>query len=52
MQESLIPKYSWSYYYGANNTEATKKEATEIFDIRYIGAERTRDAVSKETIES
>lgn len=47
--KSFIPKYSWTYYNGASNTEATKKEATEIFDIRFIGAERTSDAVSKET---
>lgn len=47
--KSFIPKYSWTYYNDASNTEATKKEATEIFDIRFIGAERTSDAVSKET---
>lgn len=47
--KSFIPKYSWTYYNGASNTEATKKEATEIFDIRFIGAERTSDAVGKET---
>lgn len=47
--KSFISKYSWTYYNGASNTEATKKEATEIFDIRFIGAERTSDAVSKET---
>ena len=47
--KSFIPKYSWTYYNGASSTEATKKEATEIFDIRFIGAERTSDAVSMET---
>lgn len=47
--KSFVPKYSWTYYNGASNTEATKKEATGIFDIRFIGAERTSDAVSKET---
>lgn len=47
--KSFISKYSWTYYNGASNTEATKKEATEIFDIRFIGAERTSDTVSKET---
>lgn len=39
--KSFIPKYSWTYYNGAGNTEATKKEATEIFGIRFIGAEKT-----------
>lgn len=47
--KAFIPKYSWSYYNGASDTEANKKDATEIFDIRFIGAERTNDVVSKET---
>jgi len=47
--KSFIPKYSWTYYNGASDTEASKKNATEIFDIRFIGAERTSNAVSKET---
>jgi len=47
--KSFVPKYSWTYYNGASDTEANKKDATEIFDIRFIGAERTNDAVSKET---
>lgn len=47
--KSFVPKYSWNYYNGASETEANKKDATEIFDIRFIGAERTNDAVSKET---
>lgn len=33
----------------ASDAAANKKDATEIFDIRFIGAERTSDAVSKET---
>jgi len=41
--------YSWSYYNAASNTAADKKAATEIFDIRFIGAERTSDDVHKET---
>lgn len=41
--------YSWSYYNAASNTTADKKAATEIFDIRFIGAERTSDDVHKET---
>jgi len=47
--KSFVPRYSWSYSNGASGTEADKKEATRIFDIRFIGAERTSDAVSKET---
>lgn len=47
--KSFVSKYSWGYYNGADDTVANKKEATEIFDIRFIGAERTNDTVSKET---
>lgn len=47
--KTFTSKFSWSYYNGASDTEASKKEATEIFDIRFIGAERTSEAVSKET---
>ena len=47
--KSFIPRYSWSYYNGANDTGADKKDALGIFDIRFIGAERTSEAVSKET---
>lgn len=47
--KSFISRYSWSYYNGANDTVADKKDALGIFDIRFIGAERTSEAVSKET---
>jgi len=47
--KSFIPRYSWTYYNSTSDTAANKKDATEIFDIRFIGAERTSDAVSKET---
>ena len=47
--KTFASKFSWSYYNGASDAEASKKEATEIFDIRFIGAERTSEAVSKET---
>lgn len=47
--KSFISRYTWTYYNGASDTAANKKDATEIFDIRFIGAERTSDAVSKET---
>lgn len=47
--KSFEHRYSWSYYNTASNTTADKKDATEIFDIRFIGAERTSDDVHKET---
>lgn len=47
--KSFENRYSWSYYNAASNTVADKKAATEIFDIRFIGAERTSDDVHKET---
>lgn len=47
--KSFVSRYTWSYYNGASDTEANKKDAMGIFDIRFIGAERTSDAVSKET---
>lgn len=47
--KSFENHYSWSYYNAASNTAADKKAATEIFDIRFIGAERTSDDVHKET---
>jgi len=47
--KSFIHQYSWTYYNGSSDTEATKKDAMGIFDIRFIGAERTSDAVNKET---
>lgn len=47
--KSFEHRYSWSYCNAASNTTADKKDATEIFDIRFIGAERTSDDVHKET---
>ncbi|MFB5345766.1 ATP-dependent nuclease [Enterococcus faecalis] len=41
--------YSWSYSNGITETKAESKSATEIFDIRFIGAERTGEEVRKET---
>lgn len=46
--KSFIPRYSWSYYNETCDTEADKKDALGIFDIRFISAERTSDEVSKE----
>jgi len=47
--KSFENRYSWSYYNAASNTAADKRAATEIFDIRFISAERTNDDVHKET---
>ncbi|WP_353852911.1 AAA family ATPase [Dehalobacter restrictus] len=41
--------YSWSYTNGISETKSDRKEATEVFDIRFIGAERTSEEVRKET---
>lgn len=41
--------YSWSYSNGKSDTKAEQKESTGVFDIRFIGAERTSEEVRKET---
>lgn len=41
--------YSWNYTNGISDTKADQKAATDIFDIRFIGAERTIEEVRKET---
>lgn len=41
--------YSWSYTNGISDTKAEAKNATGIFDIRFIEAERTSEDVRKET---
>ena len=41
--------YSWNYTNGISETKAEQKSVTEIFDIRFIGAERTSEEVRKET---
>lgn len=47
--KSFENRYTWSYYNASSNTVTEKKSATEIFDIRFIGAERTSDDVHRET---
>lgn len=47
--KSFENRYTWSYYNASSNTATEKKSATEIFDIRFIGAERTSDDVHRET---
>ena len=41
--------YSWVYTNGLSDTKADQKDITSIFDIRFIGAERTSEEVRKET---
>ena len=41
--------YSWNYTNGISDTRAEQKAVTDIFDIRFIGAERTSEEVRKET---
>lgn len=41
--------YSWTYTNGISDTDVDKKEATAIFDIQFISAERTKEDVIKET---
>lgn len=41
--------YFWSYTNGKSETKADQKDATGIFEIRFIGAERTSEEVRKET---
>lgn len=47
--ETFLNCYEWSYTNGASDTPADKKDATNLFDIRFIEAERTSANVSKET---
>lgn len=41
--------YSWNYTNGISDTKAEQKAVTDVFDIRFIGAERTSEEVRKET---
>ncbi len=41
--------YSWNYTNGISDIKAEQKAVTDIFDIRFIGAERTSEEVRKET---
>ena len=41
--------YAWKYTNGISNTKADQKSVSSIFDIRFIGAERTSEEVRKET---
>jgi len=47
--DTYLERYSWTYTNGASDTESDKKDATGIFDMRFIEAERTSSDVYKET---
>lgn len=47
--ETFLDRYTWKFTNSVSKTEADKKEATGIFDIRFIEAERTSENVYKET---
>lgn len=41
--------YDWTFSNGASETKIDKKDVSSIFDIRFIGAERTSEEVRTET---
>jgi predicted ATP-dependent endonuclease of OLD family len=47
--ETYLSRYVWSFTNGSSDTESERKDVTNIFDIRFIGAERTSNDVAKET---
>ena len=48
--ERFVEKhYAWTYTNGLSDTKADQKDVTGIFDLRFIGAERTSEEVRKET---
>ncbi len=47
--ERFEKSYSWSYANGVSDTEVDKNEATNIFKIDFIDAERNSDVIYKET---
>jgi predicted ATP-dependent endonuclease of OLD family len=49
LQRFVMNYYSWCYTNGISDTKADQKDATGIFDMRFIGAERTSEEVRKET---
>lgn len=47
--DTYLDHYTWTFSNGISETESDKKAATGIFDIRFIGAERSSTDVAKET---
>ena len=46
---TYLDRYTWTFSNGTSETKSEKKDAVGIFDIRFIGAERTSTDVAKET---
>jgi putative ATP-dependent endonuclease of OLD family len=49
LRRFVMNYYSWCFTNGISETKAEQKEAIGVFDIRFIGAERTSEEVRKET---
>ena len=47
--EILLKHYKWAFTNGITSLEAKKEDATNIFEIDFIEAERTSDAIYKKT---
>ena len=45
----VLKHYDWTFSNGASDTKIDKKDVSSIFDIRFIGAERTSEEVRTET---
>lgn len=48
LKRFVASHYSWSYTNGVSDTKVEQKAATDVFDIRFIGAERTSEEARKE----
>ena len=49
LKRYVLKHYDWTYSNGVSDTNIDKKDVSNIFDIRFIGAERTSEEVRKET---
>lgn len=49
LKRYVSKQYDWTYSNGVSDTTIDKKDVCSIFDIRFIGAERTSEEVRKET---
>ena len=49
LRQFIEKGYSWKYTNGISDTKVDQKFVTNIFDIKFIDAERTGDDVKKET---
>lgn len=49
LKRYIADHYDWSFSNGISNVKASDKDVRNIFDVRFIGAERTSEEVNKET---